>query len=121
MNLKEYQRMTGQRHKYHNQPTMLDDILFDSKKEAMRYAELKMLEKAGAITDLKRQVPYELQPAFYHKGKRVQAIRYIADFVYTEDGNQVIEDVKSDGTRYNQVYKIKKKMMLYHGWEIKEI
>ena len=107
--------------KYGNRRTKVDDIDFDSEKEAGRYAELKMLEKAGEISDLKLQVPFELQPGFYHNGEKIQNIKYVADFVYMLDGKQVIEDVKSDGTRKNKVYQLKKKMMLYHGWEIKEI
>ena len=107
--------------KYGNRRTKIDGIDFDSEKEAGRYAELKMLEKAGVISDLKLQVPFELQPGFYYKGEKIQSIRYVADFVYMQDGKQVIEDVKSDGTRKNKVYQLKKKMMLYHGWEIEEI
>ena len=108
--------------KYGNKRTKLDGINFDSEKEAGRYADLLMMQKAGIISSLERQKPFELQPAFYDSdGIKHQPIKYVADFVYMQDGKQVIEDVKSDGTRKNQVYKLKKKMMLYHGWEIKEI
>ena len=107
--------------KYNNAKTVVDGIEFDSEKESIRYAELKMLEKAGAIQDLKFQVPFILQPAFYKNGKRIQAIKYVADFTYTKDGETVIEDVKSDATRKNKVYQLKKKMMEYRGNYIKEI
>lgn len=109
--------------KYLNKRTKLDGINFDSEKEAGRYADLMTMQKAGIISNLERQKPFELQPAFYDsKGIKHQPIRYVADFVYTdEQGKQVIEDVKSEGTRKNQLYRMKKKMMLYHGWEIKEI
>ena len=107
--------------KYNNAKTVVDGIEFDSEKESMRYAELKMLEKAGAIQDLKLQVPFILQPSFYKDGERIQAIKYVADFTYTKDGETVIEDVKSDATRKNKVYQLKKKMMEYRGNYIKEI
>lgn len=107
--------------KYSNKRTKLDGKDFDSEKESLRYAELKVLEKAGVISELQLQVPFELQPEFYHKGEKIQKIKYIADFVYMQNGKQVIEDVKSDGTRNNAIYKIKKKMMLYRGFEIQEI
>lgn len=124
MTAKEFREMwknSPNPNKYGNRRTKIDGFDFDSEKEAGRYAELKMLEKAGAISDLRLQVPFELQPDFYHNGEKIQKIKYVADFVYMQDGKQVIEDVKSDGTRNNQIYKLKKKMMLYHGWEIKEI
>lgn len=104
--------------KYGNHPVVVDGVRFDSEKEYARWCDLKLLEKAGVIKDLKRQVPFELQPAFYHKGKRIQAIKYVADFTYTdEDGNYIIEDSKGVRTRE---YIMKQKMMLFRGYEIKE-
>ena len=113
-----------QRNKYGNVKVELDGQTFDSKKEARRYAELKLLEQAGEITMLKTQVKYELQPGFTDgKGRRVKPIYYIADFeYYTKDGDRVIEDVKSPATRKNTVYKMKKKMLAYqYGYEIQEV
>ena len=109
------------KNKYGNVKTTLDGIVFDSRAEANRYAELKMLEKGGAITDLKLQVPFELIPAFIFKGKKQQSLKYGADFVYVMDGEKIIEDVKSPATRNNQVYKIKKKFMNYKGYDIREV
>lgn len=111
------------RNKYGNQKVSLDGLKFDSKKEAMHYAELKTLEKAGQISDLKLQVPFELQPGFTDKdGKKIQSIKYVADFCYlTKEGEYVIEDVKSPATRQNAVYKMKKKMMAYRGYTITEV
>lgn len=109
------------RNKYGNIKTTIDGITFDSKKEAMRYAELKMLQKGHAIYDLRMQVPFEIQPSFYKDGKKIQAIKYVADFTYYEGDKLVIEDVKSPITRNNQVYKLKKKMMEYRGYEIREV
>lgn len=109
--------------KYGNQKIELDGYKFDSKKEARRYAELRMLERAGNIRDLEMQKPYTLQPGFIDKsGNRQKPIKYYADFVYVEkDGTVVIEDVKSPATRKNAVYRLKKKMMAYQGNEITEV
>jgi hypothetical protein len=99
--------------KYNNQKTEVDGILFDSKKEAQRYGELKILLKAGEIGLLERQVTYQL-------GK---IARYIADFQYIEvkTGERIVEDVKSEVTRKLPVYRIKKKMKSMFGITIKEV
>jgi len=98
--------------KYNNTKTIIDGIKFDSKKEANRYCELKLFEKAGVIRDLKLQPVFELQPSFKKNGKTIRAIKYIADFMYwdNEKQKQVIEDVKGMKT---DVYKIKSKMFEY--------
>lgn len=119
-----YYWMTRKRgNKYNNRKVELDGHKFDSQKEMRRYAELKLLQEAGEISDLHMQVAYELQPGFYdNEGKRQQAIKYVADFVYLDkEGKTVIEDVKSPATRKNAVYRLKKKMMAYKGWYIKEV
>lgn len=107
--------------KYHNIKTKTaDGIVHDSRKEARRWCELKLLEKAGKITDLDRQVKFELIPK--QDGER--ACHYVADFVYhnAEDGKKVVEDVKSEATRKNKEFVIKRKLMLYiHGIKIREI
>ena len=113
---------TRYRTKYGNRKTELDGMTFDSRKEANRYAELKLLQKSGWISDLECQHPFVLQPGFEHEGKRIQPIKYIADFTYQCDGKTVVEDVKSAATRKDKVYQLKRKMMMYvHGIEIKEI
>lgn len=100
--------------KYHNKKVTYDGIKFASIKEARRYQELKLLLRAGAISDLQLQVPYELIPAQYINGKCVErSVKYIADFVYTENGKEVVEDVKSDATRKKESYIIKRKAMLF--------
>lgn len=100
--------------KYRNKKTSVDGIRFDSKKEAKRYLELKILEKAGAIQDLRRQVPYVL----INKSSYGRAIKYVADFVYYEDDKLVVEDVKGVRT---PVYKLKKRLMAERfGIEVKE-
>ena len=106
--------------KYNSRKTKIDGITFDSKREANRYLELKLLQRAGKIKDLQLQVPYELTPAYTNKsGKKIRASRYYADFVYIENGEQVIEDVKGVKT---DLYKLKKKILeTKYGLEIKEV
>ena len=97
-----------------------DGIKHDSRKEANRWCELKLLERAGKITDLQRQVKFELIPK--QDGER--ACTYVADFVYHDvDANKmVVEDVKSEATKKKESYIIKRKLMLYiHGIKIREI
>ena len=108
--------------KYNNQKTETNGIKFDSKKEARRYMELRQLETVGRISDLKLQHTFTLQEAFTtESGERIQAIKYIADFTYMEDGKFVVEDVKSPATRSNPVYRMKNKMMAEKGYIIREI
>lgn len=93
--------------KYRAVKTTIDDITFDSLKEARRYKELKVLERAGMITNLRLQVPYILIP----KSKYGRAIKYIADFVYSDvNGCEIVEDVKSIATK-TPLYKLKKRLM----------
>ena len=102
---------------------MIDGIGFDSNKEGARYEELKLLQRAGEISDLRLQVPFELVPNQKRNGKVIErAVKYIADFVYTDkDGETVVEDVKSPATK-TAVYTLKRKLMLWEfGIEIKEV
>lgn len=105
--------------KYNNKKTIIDGIDFDSKREARRYQELKALEKAGRITDLKLQVPYTILPSMKDAdGKTIRGIKYVADFVYRQNGEEIVEDCKGFRT---DVYKMKKKLMLYkYGITIRE-
>lgn len=108
--------------KYNNQKTETNGIKFDSKKEARRYMELRQLEVAGKISDLKLQHTFTLQESFKtEEGKKIEAIKYIADFTYNEDGKFIVEDVKSDITRKNPVYRMKNKMMAERGYIIREV
>lgn len=125
------------KNKYHNKAvTTTDGAVHDSKKEAMRWAELLLLERTGAITELRRQVKYVLIPAQYEAveryGKKGQPLRggkklierecaYIADFVYhdAKTGELIVEDTKGFRTKD---YIIKRKLMLMvYGIKIKEI
>ena len=112
--------------KFNNRKIAIDGITFDSKKEASRYLELMELQKAGQISDLELQKKYELIPSQRIDGKVVErAVTYIADFVYKENGETVVEDVK--GYRNPQAagyakFAIKRKLMLYtHGIRVREV
>lgn len=120
--------------KYHNNKLVRDGEVFDSQKEYKRYCELDLLQKAGMICGLKRQVKFVLIPAQREPdtvgkrgGKRIGKVierecAYYADFTYyTKEGEYVVEDVKSEATKTEQ-YKIKRKLMLYiHGIRIIEV
>ncbi len=102
---------TKKKSKYNAQRTNVDGITFDSKKEAVRYIELKLLEKAGKIKQLKLQPDFKLLDSFEYENKKIRGISYVADFQYIdmESGIEVVEDVKGVKT---QVYNIKKKLFL---------
>lgn len=113
--------------KYYNvKTTTSDGIRHDSAKEAQRWCELKLLERMGAIQNLKRQVEFELIPNQYEtvKGKQKLVERkcsYIADFTYIENGELVVEDTKSDITK-TPAFVIKRKLMLkVHGIKVKTL
>lgn len=98
------------RHKYGAKKTKIDGITFDSKLEARRYQELKLLERSGLISKLKLQPRYELVPSYTNgNGRKVRAMHYIADFEYYdhEKKRTIIEDVKGHKTRE---YQLKKKI-----------
>lgn len=99
--------------KYHNEKITVNGETFDSKNEFHRWCELKLLQRAGKITGLERQVQFTLIPAQYVDGKLVEkACTYVADFVYYEQHDpciKVVEDVKGVRT---ETYRIKRKLML---------
>lgn len=82
--------------KFNAKKTEVDGITFDSKREAERYCELKLLERAGEITELRLQPVYELQPAYTdNENNKQRAITYRADFEYRDpDRGCIVEDVK---------------------------
>ena len=107
--------------KYGNKKTVVDGITFDSRKEATRYSELKLLQRAGEIFDLQRQVPFTLIPKQVRDGKVIERpCVYKADFVYKDkDGTEIVEDTKGMKTKE---YIIKRKLMLWQfGIEVKEV
>lgn len=111
--------------KYHATKIQADGMVFDSRKEYQRWCELKLLLKAGRISDLKRQVRYTVIPKQTDShGNAVKPCEYIADFVYIDNDlkRTVVEDVKGykRGPAY-EVFKIKKKLMLrVHGIDVQE-
>ena len=102
--------------KYGNIKTVIDGIKFDSKAEATRYCELKLLDRAGEITELQLQPSFELVP----KTATENRVIYKADFSYKENGKTVVEDVKGYRTRD---YNIKRKLFkwLYPHIDFREI
>ena len=124
------------RSKYGNRKTVVDGIVFDSQKEAQRYRELLLLERAGKISYLDRQTKFTLIPAqrepsteMYKRGRNKgkekpgklleKECSYIADFAYFQDDKYVVEDTKGVRT---EAYKIKRKLMLErYGIQIKEV
>ena len=106
--------------KYNARKTVVDGITFDSKKEAARYQELRLMVRGGLIHDLEHQVAFTLIPSQQNElGRTIERpVTYVADFVYKEGSRQVVEDCKGVRT---PVYVLKRKMMLYfHGIRIKE-
>lgn len=111
--------------KYKNKKTTINGIVFDSKKEAQRYLQLRELEKKGKISELQLQVKFKLLDSQYFEtlGKKELGVSYIADFAYKDGlGRLVVEDVKSKITKKKSDYRIKRKLMKYfHNIEILEI
>lgn len=108
--------------KYKNEKIVIDGQVFDSKKEANRYSELKLLVRAGYITDLECQKSFTLIPSQYIGEKCIErAVKYVADFYYFDKHKNkwIVEDTKGYKTRD---YIIKRKLMLYkYGIRISEI
>jgi hypothetical protein len=105
--------------KYNNKKTTVEGIIFDSKKEANRYLELKLLEKAGQIKDLELQPKFELLPTVRRNGKTYRKCTYIADFKYFDikESKYIVEDVKGFKTKE---FRLKEKMFVAkYDYELK--
>jgi len=107
--------------KYHNKKVTVDGLTFDSIKEANRWQELRLMERAGKITGLSRQLRIEIVP----KTKLHRARHYVADFVYfdKEQGKTIYEDVKGykKGLAY-QMFSLKRDILYWrHGIEVTEV
>ena len=111
------------RKKFGNKKTVAKGKVFDSGLEATRFELLTYLESVGEIQSLKLQVKFELIPAQYANGKCVErACSYYADFTYFKNGEFVVEDTKSEATRKEPSYIMKRKLMLLnHGIRIVEV
>lgn len=123
ISLEEYKQLQRKGNsKYKNKKIEADGIKFDSELEAKRWQELKLLQKAGAIKELRRQVRFELQPSYKKNNKIIRGIYYVADFMYWSytERKYIIEDTKGYRT---EIYKLKKKIFEYKypGMEIKEV
>lgn len=101
--------------KYHNTKTVLNGIKFDSKLEAERYAQLKILERAGVIRALELQPSFVLIPSFKKNGKTWRKAVYKADFryIFCEDDSYIIEDVKGSTAVITDVFRLKQKLFEY--------
>lgn len=101
--------------KFNNAPVILDGLRFDSKKEGQRWLALIVLKRFGSISCLRRQVRIPVAV------NGVVVCRYVADFVYLENGQRIVEDVKSRFTRTLPVYRLKMKLLkALYGIEIRE-
>lgn len=126
--------------KYNTKKVTVNGITYDSKKEARRHAQLLEMEQNGEISDLRRQVKFDLIPAQYETyeryGKKGQRLKdgkrciekgcsYVADFVYKKNENLVVEDTKgyrNPSTAGYAYFVLKRKLMLWvHGIQIKEV
>lgn len=116
MRNRSYGKTFQEKMKYHNKITKLNGIKFDSIKERNWYLILKESQNRGFIKELELQKKFELQEGFIdNTGKKQRAIYYIADFFYYDNKLKcyVAEDVKSEATRKDKVYNLKKKMFMY--------
>lgn len=107
--------------KYRNKPCQIGSEKYRSQREMKRHHDLLMLEKAGHVSDLRREVPFELVPGVRFKtAKRATPpLRYLADFTYMHKGEYTVEDAKGVRT---PLYKAKRHLMLaIHGIEVKEV
>lgn len=106
--------------KYRNKKTTIDGITFDSNREAKRYGELKLMESAGNISNLRIQPSFLLADKIRWNGKTLRKRMYIADFMYKQDGLEIVEDVKGMRTA---VYLLKRHLFLakYPEYEFLEI
>ena len=109
--------------KYHNKKAISEDgEEFSSMKELKYYNMFKKEESEGLISNLQKQVKFELQPKFIINDKTIRAINYIADFTfYDKDGKYHVIDIKASKKFQAPEYKIKKKLFAYkYGFEIEE-
>lgn len=105
--------------KYGNRRITHQGMTFDSRRELTRWLHLVVLQRAGEISELERQVVFVLAPAVVIQGRKRPALRYIADFVYVDSTGQTItEDVKG---KITEGYRIKRHLMAVMGIEIKEV
>lgn len=105
--------------KYHARTVRLDGYTFQSEAEARRYGELRLLEQAGQIHDLRVHPRFELLPR--DKGLGLRAVHYTADFQYTEGGRVIVEDVKGGSATITDEFKLRRQLFMrrYRGVEFR--
>lgn len=116
------ERKKGRRNLYGARRIEIDGIQFDSEAEGKRYAQLKLMERAGEISNLEVHPSFDLIPEQKVGGKKERPVRYVADFRYQEkSGENVVEDVKCAPTKTREYIIKRKLMMLVHGIVVKEV
>ena len=110
---------TAKESKYHAKKVEIEGVQFDSKKEAQGWARLQNLQRMGVISELQRQVRFELVP----KQKDERAVHYVADYVFKEGDKLVVADWKSSMTKKLPSYIIKRKLFKfrYPEYEFREM
>lgn len=110
------------RSKHRNKRCEISGEKFDSKAEGARFVQLRRMQEAGIISNLRRQVSFELAPAVKipGKGRMSPPLRYFADFTYEQDGKTIIEDVKGQ-EKVTEGYRIKRHLMALLGHQIVEV
>lgn len=98
------------KNKYGAKKTIFDGVIFASGKEATRYRELLLLERAGEIRNLKIQPAFQIIDPFEYQGKHVRGAVYTADFEYWEDSRHVVEEVKGGTATQTQAFKLRWKL-----------
>lgn len=114
MNVVQFKELVKKQNKYHAKKTTTNGITFDSKKESQDWLKFCQMEACGLISDLKRQVKFVLQPAYVNnQGKKIREISYYADFTFVKDGKKYAVDSKSEITKKDKTYRLKRKMFEY--------
>jgi len=111
----------SRRNKYGAEKTEVDGMVFDSKSEAKRYLQLKAMQCAGEISELKTQVRIGLLPAQQVGGRKERPVDYLADFQYVRQGVLITEDVKSGPTKTKEFILKRKMAMFFHGIVVVEV
>lgn len=116
LSIVEYRQIARKPRKYRNEPKTADGFRFDSRKEARRYRELRLLQQAGEISRL------EVHPCFELKVYGTPVGKYTGDFAYAERGEYIVEDCKSPATRREAAYRLRRRLMkAIHGIEVREV
>ena len=101
----------GGQAKFRNTKVVVDGITFDSKGEMNRWFDLRAMEKAGEISDLHRQVPFEIAPSVIIEGRKKPAMKFTADFAYMQGGKLIVEDFKSKITAEERPFRMRLHLM----------